>query len=353
MECLDCGQGMMNHLVRTRQGEISYDACDGCGSLWLDRGELDKLAFQVAGSVEASSRASDRATGPPARRCPRCARQALDKVRFLEHSDILLDRCGNCEGFWLDGDELDRINAELSRITPVAGRGFSDFVTGVHVPYWSKRVKVRSDETDVEVPVPVLKGAKRVADTELKCPNCGAKLGRYELFGIQFEGCDRCRGIFLGRDGLRRLKDRHGPGEPDLRWLDDDVEAVGRAPIAVSDRDCPRCPGHKLLTAICGDTRVLVDYCTECRGVWLDAGEFQDILQALRAKLNDMTTPEAARRVWEEIKDIWSGPEDAVSELLDAKAALSALINIAIFSSPKLHKAAAALAETGRRMGLA
>ena len=351
MKCLDCGQEMMNHLVRTRHREIYYDLCEGCGSLWLDRGELDKMAFQVEGSVEASSRASDRAAGRSTRQCPRCARQALDKVRFLEHSDIMLDRCGNCEGFWLDGGELDRINAELSKIMPVSGRGFSDFVTGVHIPYWSKRIKVRSSETDFAVEVPVLKGAERVGDTELTCPNCGAKLGRYRLFGIEFEGCAECRGIFLDCNELRRLKDRRRE-EPDLRWLDDDVDAIERAAVAISDRRCPKCSGHRLMTTVCGDTKVLVDYCTECSGVWLDASEFQEILQALREKLAHMTTPEAAKKVWEEIKDIWTGPEDAISELLDAKAAISALINIAIFSSPTLHDHASRLAEAGRRMGM-
>ena len=351
MKCLTCGEEMSNHLVHTHHGHIDYDMCDGCGGLWLDRGELDRLAFQVEGSAEASSGEPAAGTDEPARNCPRCDGVALDKVKFLDASDITLDRCGNCGGFWLDGGEIDLINTELSKIMPVTGRGFSDFVTGVHIPYWSKRIKVRSSEKDFKVEVPVLKGAERVGDTELTCPNCGAKLGRYELFGIEFEGCGECHGLLLDCDELRRLKDRRGE-KGDLRWLDDDVDAIERAAVAISDRHCPKCAGHRLMTTICGDTKVLVDYCTECGGVWLDASEFRQILQALRQKLNDMTTPEAARKVWEEIKDIWDGPEDAISELLDAKAAISALINIAIFSSPTLHDHASRLAEAGRRMGM-
>ena len=52
MRCLSCGAEMMNHLVQTKDDEISYDLCEECGSLWLDRGELDKMAFQVEGSIE-------------------------------------------------------------------------------------------------------------------------------------------------------------------------------------------------------------------------------------------------------------------------------------------------------------
>ena len=52
MDCLTCQQEMVNVLVQTKDGEIAYDICETCGSLWLDGGELDKMAFQVAGSIE-------------------------------------------------------------------------------------------------------------------------------------------------------------------------------------------------------------------------------------------------------------------------------------------------------------
>ena len=52
MQCLNCGIEMMNNQVTTKDSEITYDMCERCGSLWLDRGELDKMAFQVQGSIE-------------------------------------------------------------------------------------------------------------------------------------------------------------------------------------------------------------------------------------------------------------------------------------------------------------
>ena len=55
MKCLSCSEEMTNNLVLTREDRISYDMCEACGSLWLDAGELDKMASQVAGSVEYSS----------------------------------------------------------------------------------------------------------------------------------------------------------------------------------------------------------------------------------------------------------------------------------------------------------
>jgi len=56
MKCLNCRTEMTNNLVQTRKDRISYDVCDDCGSLWLDAGELDKMAFQVDGSIEVCSK---------------------------------------------------------------------------------------------------------------------------------------------------------------------------------------------------------------------------------------------------------------------------------------------------------
>ena len=42
--------------------------------------------------------------------CPDCGNDKMQKVEFNIHTGIVLDYCSACEGFWLDGFELDRIN---------------------------------------------------------------------------------------------------------------------------------------------------------------------------------------------------------------------------------------------------
>ena len=91
------------------------------------------MAFQVAGSIEfCSEEEADIAARPP-RTCPRCDDVQLSPVRFLGETNIVLDHCRNCGGFWLDGGELNLIDKELVKIMPVRGHGFSDFVNNVHV----------------------------------------------------------------------------------------------------------------------------------------------------------------------------------------------------------------------------
>jgi len=352
MKCLNCGKEMVNILAETMDRRIAYDVCEACGGLWLDKGELDKMAFEVDGSIEFSSKA--RADEPaPDRTCPRCDGQTLDKARFIGYSDVVLDRCDNCGGFWVDGGELDAINAELASIMPVHGRGFADFVKGVHIPYLHKRLRRPSSETDFKVAVPPIQGARRLSDTDLPCPACEATLGRYKAFGIEFEGCGRCKGMFLDTDELRKLKDRVTADLwSNLRWADDDVEAVGKTKAVVSARRCCKCPDARMLTVLLGPASVPVDVCPKCRAVWLDREEFDEIIEALRAEVDALSSKEMAGEVVEEVKEIWSGPEWVGSEVRDAVAAVATLINLAIMERPALHKTLTKLADAGRGLGL-
>ena len=338
MKCLNCNSEMMNNLVQTKNDQIAYDMCEACGSLWLDAGELDKMAFKVDGSIEYSSKDTVEDTREPTRKCPRCDDTALDKVSFIG-SDIVLDGCKNCGGFWLDGGELDLINKELEEIMPIQGKGFSEFVNNVHLPYWYKRVRRKSSETDFKVDVPPVKGAELKSATEYKCPVCNANLDLYAIFGIKIEGCSKCKGIFLDKDELRSLKDKTSKGSwQTLRWMDDEVEAIGKTNAMPAKRLCPKCEGIKMICASFGDSKIIIDWCPKCHGVWLDRDEFQEINQHLRDKLNKLSSAEMRKKVFEEIKEIWSGPEGKISEILDAKAAISALLNITIFEHPKLFK---------------
>jgi len=76
---------MTNYDVVTKNAELSYDVCEKCGSLWLDRGELDKMAFQVAASIEFCSEEEAKLAKKASRNCPRCLESQLTPVRFLDY----------------------------------------------------------------------------------------------------------------------------------------------------------------------------------------------------------------------------------------------------------------------------
>jgi len=328
---------MTTNQVVTKKDSISYNACDKCGSLWLDAGDLDRMAFKVTGSIEYCEEIGADEPEKKPKKCPRCDDFNLSKVKFLESDDIDLHLCRNCGGFWLGGGELNRIDEVLADDGPIQGHGFSDFVNNVYVPYWYKRMQKRSSETDFTLDVPPIKDAVQKEKTSDICPACGQILFVYSIFSIDFEGCPKCKGIWLIKDELRKLKNKASGGS--MRWLKDEIEDMEKTNARVTNRSCVKCKSTKMVSVIFGKSSVIVDLCPQCHGVWLDKGEFEAISAYLRQELSAMHPKDIEKLVAEDIKHVWSGgPETRIQELLDTGAAVSALINTTIFDHPALYK---------------
>lgn len=112
LHCPGCGHDM--HKVTAP--DMTIDECDQCGGTWLDAGELNALATGLAGDIEYCAAENPIiAEDAPDRTCPRCA-ETLRTVRLLRHSDVLLDHCEACGGFYLDRGEVEAMNEALRRI---------------------------------------------------------------------------------------------------------------------------------------------------------------------------------------------------------------------------------------------
>lgn len=118
MKCPRCDQPLT---VRRVEG-VEVHVCNHCDGMFLAHGELNKVAEPIAGDLELStvdldSFEHDDAFG--ATTCP-CCDVEMQKVEFNVYSDIILDYCQTCRGFWLDGHELDRINDDVKRLNEAA-----------------------------------------------------------------------------------------------------------------------------------------------------------------------------------------------------------------------------------------
>jgi len=94
------------------------DVCHGCGGIWFDAFELQRVdeEQEVAGerllridhdphvAVDASRK----------RECPRCEGIKLHRHFFSAKRLVQVDQCPNCGGYWLDAGELAAIRAEKS-----------------------------------------------------------------------------------------------------------------------------------------------------------------------------------------------------------------------------------------------
>ena len=136
MICPRCGTG----LTRDTHRSVALEVCRGCGGMFLDHGELNRVAEPTAGDLEfstvhAETFSHEDAFGPTA--CPRCADEQMKKVEFNVYSGIVLDYCDRCSGFWLDGKELDRINEEVHKLDEAVQQPAHSFAHWFALFIWS------------------------------------------------------------------------------------------------------------------------------------------------------------------------------------------------------------------------
>ncbi len=66
-----------------------------------------------------------------------------------------------------------------------------------------------------------------------------------------------------------------------------------------------------------GQSAVVVDICSECEGVWLDADEYERIVACLGERVNAQTVGDYLKDVRDEFIEIFTGSEGPISELKD------------------------------------
>jgi len=103
-------------------GGMTVDACyGGCGGVWFDPHELERVDARAASTLHTIWRDHHRkVTLTEPRPCPRCPEQVLDRRWFSELKQVEIDQCPKCGGIWLDEGEFSRIHQEIkgAKTTP-------------------------------------------------------------------------------------------------------------------------------------------------------------------------------------------------------------------------------------------
>ena len=110
MQCPGC-----SGLLRAEKHQyVEFDICMDCRGIWVSGEQFRALAVKVAadGQVESSAILSFKARkvlrpgeDNPMRICPKCT-LAMREFNYAYDSNILLDRCEQCKGIWLDPNEI-------------------------------------------------------------------------------------------------------------------------------------------------------------------------------------------------------------------------------------------------------
>ena len=148
----------------------------------------------------------------------------------------------------------------------------------------------------------------------MNCPKCEMELEQRDVEGVELNHCPACKGHWFDDQELRKVKD---VANTDLNWMDFELwKHPDRFRASTADSLCPRC-GKEMVAIDYNTTEIEVDFCPQCRGVWLDRWEFEKIIATLTEELLTMTQSEYIEATIQEAKEILSGPESFLSEWRD------------------------------------
>jgi Zn-finger nucleic acid-binding protein len=148
----------------------------------------------------------------------------------------------------------------------------------------------------------------------MECPVDRTELEMISVHGVEVARCPSCNGLWFSEERLRLLKDAE---DPYLRWIDiDPWEDPSAFRLSRSGKLCP-VDGMPLYTVGYGDSEIIVDVCGDRHGIWLDEGEFREIIDWMHARLAQESFFGYLKDIGIEAAEIITGPEGVRSEALD------------------------------------
>ncbi len=170
----------------------------------------------------------------------------------------------------------------------------------------------------------------------MNCPNCKIELHPKSIQGIEIEECKQCEGIWFENDELRQVKDKI---DSDLNWMDFEIlKHPEKFKPTAKRTNCPSC--KKSMSVLDYDqTKVEIDYCVDCNGVWLEKNELEKIIEALEKEILTKSLSEYVSATIEEAKELLVGPETFLSEWKDFSTILRFMQYRILSLQPQIHNA--------------
>jgi Zn-finger nucleic acid-binding protein len=147
------------------------------------------------------------------------------------------------------------------------------------------------------------------------CPNNHKEPMEKVLFHhIEADYCPECLGIWFDRDELRLAKDDK---DEQLNWVDFDVwRDKSKFSLARLDKRCPVCR-IPFVEVGYDKSKVKIDFCKKCQGIWLDRGEFKQIIVYLKKKSDHEVLHKYSKNLIVQLWEVFAGPETFREELID------------------------------------
>ena len=148
----------------------------------------------------------------------------------------------------------------------------------------------------------------------MECPNDRQQLERCIFHNVEVDYCPKCLGVWFEKDELRLAKDDK---DSNLNWIDIDLwRDKSRFSLSRINKHCP-VDRTSLVEVKYDESKTKVNFCKMCQGIWLDRGEFKQIINYLKAKSDyeilNRYTSSLVVQLWE----VFNGPEVFREELED------------------------------------
>lgn len=124
MKCPKCGAALNKVKIKTRPEyggdvlkdaeetrEIEVDQCLSCNGIWFDQNELQQYLSEKLIILDSPPIEKYETYNKKAGLCPRCQTEMAKKPSPKDKS-IIMDICEKCNGVWLDGSELDKLEGK-------------------------------------------------------------------------------------------------------------------------------------------------------------------------------------------------------------------------------------------------
>ena len=158
--------------------------------------------------------------------------------------------------------------------------------------------------------------------------------------GIKIEECPKCGGRWFDRTELQKLVEKT---DEDLRWIDFDAfEEKEKFQAKSEGKGCPKC-GKAMDSMTYRDSKVVIDLCNKCRGVWLDRDEFEKIVKHLENLMWDTDSKKYTAELGKHIIDILKNPTHLLEEIKDLFVVLKLLELRVMAEHPNLEKTVEAI----------
>lgn len=170
----------------------------------------------------------------------------------------------------------------------------------------------------------------------MNCPKCSGTFVSHTMEFTAVDQCQLCGGYWF--DGGEFAKSQSA-SQTDTRWMDVDLWKNQESfHVTVGALKCPRC-GSQMAAIKYGETQVTVDTCANCEGVWLDKGEYEQILAALNEQVSSMNVKDYQKAVLEEAGEVITGDKGIGEELRDLREVLRMLSYRVLVENPKVREA--------------